>query len=202
MILVTDDKKDDWWEIFKGRTIGPRPELVKEFETKTQQSFHQYQADRFLELANKHLEQTIDESALSEIRAMQQRDFGMRVAQQRRRERDMARCVEYDALASRMNTLRERRASLHRYRDELKSSLRIPQESLSAEFEDIERAEFVALQFPEISALEAECRRIDEELREVDVMRNHFAHDLKMHQRISEQKYAELQNLPRDRAHL
>ncbi|MDY6885629.1 MAG: PIN-like domain-containing protein, partial [Pseudomonadota bacterium] len=40
VVLVTDDKKEDWWEKFKGKTVGPRPELVKEFKEKTNQTFH------------------------------------------------------------------------------------------------------------------------------------------------------------------
>lgn len=199
MILVTDDKKDDWWEIFKGRTIGPRPELVKEFQSKTQQSFHMYQADQFLEFANEHLEQTIDESTLSEIREMQQRDIEMRVAQRQRRERDMARRVEYDALSDRVNSLRERSSSLAKHRDELMHHQRILQESISTELGDTERAEILASQFPEIRELEAERYRIEDELREIENTRTHFAHDLQMHHKSIEQVHPELQNRPRKR---
>jgi len=49
VVLITDDKKEDWWEKFKGKTVGPRPELVKEFKDRANQTFHMYQADRFLE---------------------------------------------------------------------------------------------------------------------------------------------------------
>src|SRR5690606_818578 len=30
VIFVTDDGKEDWWLRFKGKTLGPRPELVEE----------------------------------------------------------------------------------------------------------------------------------------------------------------------------
>jgi hypothetical protein len=30
ILLVTDDRKDDWWLVHKGKTIGPRPELIQE----------------------------------------------------------------------------------------------------------------------------------------------------------------------------
>ena len=33
VILFTDDRKEDWWQITKGRTIGPRFELIREFKT-------------------------------------------------------------------------------------------------------------------------------------------------------------------------
>ncbi len=199
IILVTDDKKDDWWEIFKGRTIGPRPELVKEFQSKTQQSFHMYQADRFLEFANEHLEQTIDESALSEIREMQQRDIEIRVAKRRCRERDMARRVKYDTLSERVKSLREREASLSTHHDKLMHHQRMLQESISTELGDAERAEIFESQFPEMRALEAERCRIAEELREIENTRNHFAHDMQMQQQIIEQVHPELQNRPRER---
>lgn len=187
VILVTDDKKEDWWEIFKGRTIGPRPELVKEFLSKTQQSFHMYQADRFLEFANEHLEQTIDESALLEIREMQERDIEMRVAQRRRKERELARRVEFESLANRLNSLRAHRASLFKRQDELENHHRILQESMSAELENAERNEVLAAQFHEIHALESERCRVEEELRKLKAVRNNFAHDMQMHHRIIEQ---------------
>lgn len=31
IIFVTDDRKEDWWQEYKGRTIGPRFELINEF---------------------------------------------------------------------------------------------------------------------------------------------------------------------------
>ena len=37
VIFITDDKKEDWWNICKGRTIGPRVELIKEFSDITNQ---------------------------------------------------------------------------------------------------------------------------------------------------------------------
>ena len=31
LLFVTDDAKEDWWLIHEERTIGPRPELLREF---------------------------------------------------------------------------------------------------------------------------------------------------------------------------
>ena len=42
VIFVTDDEKEDWWEEFNGKTIGPRPELSKEFREKTSKLFLMY----------------------------------------------------------------------------------------------------------------------------------------------------------------
>lgn len=74
VVLVTDDKKEDWWEKFKGKTIGPRPELVKEFKDRANQTFHMYQADRFLELARENLGEQVSEEIVEEIREVRRRD--------------------------------------------------------------------------------------------------------------------------------
>ena len=74
VVLVTDDKKEDWWEKFKGKTVGPRPELVKEFKDRANQTFHMYQADRFLELARENLGEKVSEEIVEEIREVRRRD--------------------------------------------------------------------------------------------------------------------------------
>jgi prefoldin subunit 5 len=74
VVLVTDDKKEDWWERFKGKTVGPRPELVKEFKDSTSNTFHMYQADRFLELARKNLGEQVSPEIVEEIREVRRRD--------------------------------------------------------------------------------------------------------------------------------
>ncbi|MBY7822867.1 DUF4935 domain-containing protein [Vibrio fluvialis] len=74
IVLVTDDKKEDWWERFKGKTVGPRPELVKEFKDVTNNTFHMYQADRFLELARENLGEQVSPEIVEEIREVRRRD--------------------------------------------------------------------------------------------------------------------------------
>ena len=74
IVLVTDDKKEDWWEKFKGMTVGPRPELVKEFKDKTANTFHMYQADRFLELARENIDEAVSNEIVEEIREVRRRD--------------------------------------------------------------------------------------------------------------------------------
>lgn len=51
VIFVTDDGKDDWWQNFKGKTIGPRVELIEEFYDATEQRIHFYTPERFLQYA-------------------------------------------------------------------------------------------------------------------------------------------------------
>lgn len=88
VVLVTDDKKEDWWAKFKGKTVGPRPELVKEFKDRTNQTFHMYQADRFLELARENLGEKVSEEIVEEIREVRRRD---KLAQRRNREKELYR---------------------------------------------------------------------------------------------------------------
>ena len=68
IILITDDLKEDWWYKFKGKTISPRPELIREFREKTKKRINVYQADRFLEYANKNLSQHTAREAIEEVR--------------------------------------------------------------------------------------------------------------------------------------
>jgi hypothetical protein len=68
IILITDDLKEDWWYKFKGKTISPRPELIKEFKEETGKRINIYQADIFLEMANKNLAQKTTEEAIQEVR--------------------------------------------------------------------------------------------------------------------------------------
>jgi len=86
VVLVTDDKKEDWWERFKGKTVGPRPELVKEFKDTTKNTFHMYQADRFLELARDNLGEQVSPEIVEEIREVRRRD---KMAFRKKQESDL-----------------------------------------------------------------------------------------------------------------
>lgn len=74
IILITNDKKEDWWKIFKGKTIGPRPELIKEFKDDVGNDFYMYQPDRFLELARENLNEQVSDNLVEEIREIRRRD--------------------------------------------------------------------------------------------------------------------------------
>jgi len=68
IIFVTNDDKRDWWWKKKGKTYGPKPELVKEIKEKAGVSFHMYNQDRFLQFAQEYLHEKVDQSAIAEIR--------------------------------------------------------------------------------------------------------------------------------------
>lgn len=65
MIFITDDVKEDWWWIHKGRKLGPRPELVEEFRASAQQDFHIYEFSLFLRFAANRLPEI--EAAVSHV---------------------------------------------------------------------------------------------------------------------------------------
>ncbi len=67
VILIIDDTKEDWWKKVKGRTIGPRPELLAEFFERTSKKIAIYRPDRFIELAKQFAEAEVSEEALSEV---------------------------------------------------------------------------------------------------------------------------------------
>ena len=67
IIFITDDQKEDWWRFFNGKTIGPRPELIKEFRLKTNQEILIYRPDQFLKLVGKYLKSQVGEEAIKEV---------------------------------------------------------------------------------------------------------------------------------------
>ena len=68
VILICDDLKEDWWWKPSGTTLGPRPELVKEFISETKQLFWIYSLDRFLEYAKIYIKSDIKDDAISEAK--------------------------------------------------------------------------------------------------------------------------------------
>jgi hypothetical protein len=57
LILVTSEKKSDWWSLFGNQRIGPRREMVQEFHQVTGgKLYHLYTSDAFLKYASDHLE--------------------------------------------------------------------------------------------------------------------------------------------------
>jgi hypothetical protein len=70
IILVTSERKEDWWEIISGKTTGPRPELLKEAKEASGQRILIYQTERFLEHALKRFQQPVNETAIEEIKAV------------------------------------------------------------------------------------------------------------------------------------
>lgn len=70
VVLVTSERKEDWWEKISGKTTGPRPELLKEARQVSGQRVLIYQTERFLEHALQRSKQPVNETAIEEIRAV------------------------------------------------------------------------------------------------------------------------------------
>lgn len=64
IIFVTDDKKEDWWNIVDGKTIGPRAELRKEFVTYTKMQFHMYTMEQYLKFKTDDKETSAEEKSV------------------------------------------------------------------------------------------------------------------------------------------
>jgi hypothetical protein len=68
VILVTDDRKSDWWiEKRRGKSIGPRPELIEEFHRITNQQFYMYTPSGFIEIAASRASFELPKSAIQEV---------------------------------------------------------------------------------------------------------------------------------------
>ncbi len=72
LVIVTDDKKEDWWYKVSGETIGPRVELIREFSEKTGgRHFLMYQTHQFMEMAKE-----LDGAAVSDSSIQEAKDTG------------------------------------------------------------------------------------------------------------------------------
>ena len=72
IIFVTDDKKDDWWLEYSGKTIGPLPSLLHEFNEKTSRSFYMYTAEQFMKAATEFSNEKIEEEVITELKEFRQ----------------------------------------------------------------------------------------------------------------------------------
>jgi len=80
MFFITDDRKEDWWLIHEGKTIGPRPELIQEMYSKAGIQFYIYPSDQFLKYAQRFLSIKDQESAIEEVKEIRERDEANRIA--------------------------------------------------------------------------------------------------------------------------
>lgn len=194
IIFITDDRKDDWWERFKGKTIGPRPELVREFLDLTGSSFYMYQADRFLELARENLNEEISEESVEEIREVRRRDqialqdrIAAEYGKRRKQEIDI-HLAEEDMLKRKIASLEEERNRLHQHhaalqdrRDSLQINKNTSMGIFSREGYDTETLAHKLNQISEENALIQ---------RELDIVANR-EHDLQAQLSIKEQELSE-----------
>jgi predicted nucleic acid-binding protein len=67
IIFITNDKKEDWWEICSGKTLGPRVELKREFYNNSDNDILFYDMMRFLDFSNKFESANIPSSVMEEV---------------------------------------------------------------------------------------------------------------------------------------
>lgn len=68
IILITEDRKEDWWEKEGQHIKRPHPQLIQEFLNKTGQKIYMYRTENFIKNAKKYLEANITEEQLQEVR--------------------------------------------------------------------------------------------------------------------------------------
>lgn len=69
LLFVTGDTKEDWYRRkIRGRSIGPRTELIAEMRSTSAQLYHQVPLDWFLQLAVRHLDAAVDEETIDSVR--------------------------------------------------------------------------------------------------------------------------------------
>lgn len=71
IVFITGEQKEDWWEIVKGRKIGPRFELIKEAKETAQVEFCIYSINQFIIFA-KAEGIDIQKDTLNEVRMSEQ----------------------------------------------------------------------------------------------------------------------------------
>ncbi|MNF56982.1 hypothetical protein D3C84_384920 [compost metagenome] len=74
VILVTGEKKDDWWLKSNKGLVSALPALTKEFMDAAKQDFYLYATDRFLLKANDYLAQSTSDVVVEEVRAINKAD--------------------------------------------------------------------------------------------------------------------------------
>lgn len=68
LVIVTDDRKEDWWYKVAGKTISPRVELIREFDRETGgQRFLMYKPHQFMEVAKVLDRAQVSDSSIREV---------------------------------------------------------------------------------------------------------------------------------------
>ncbi|HDR7450324.1 PIN-like domain-containing protein [Bacillus thuringiensis] len=75
IIFITDDSKEDWWKREKGGILGPRIELLNEFNRETEQSFYMYRTEQFMNFIKKYLKQRVNKESIKEVEDLRKSDM-------------------------------------------------------------------------------------------------------------------------------
>jgi len=81
IIFITDETKEDtWWKLPNSKTIGPRPEMIEEFLSDTEQRFYMYSATSFLKHVGEYVNVPVDQSTIDEAKSLQLKKHGEALA--------------------------------------------------------------------------------------------------------------------------
>ena len=142
VVFISDDAKEDWWWIHRGEKLGPRPELVQEFNECSGQSFHIYQFTQFLRIAaDRHPEieagvTEIEKSVREDEQAKRRVDGAAEASALRQRVSELE--DEQDAIISTLSGTPMRGELPQPARD--RSALRSRLEALRTELDDLNAA--------------------------------------------------------------
>jgi hypothetical protein len=68
VVLISEERKEDWWLLHRGKTIGPRPELIQEMKVKTGVAFYMYSTEQFFKYSGKLLRLKDQKDAIKEAK--------------------------------------------------------------------------------------------------------------------------------------
>lgn len=123
VILITDERKIDWWwKIKDGRNMGPRQELVEEMKLQANVDFHMYSSERFLSYGQSFLKEKINQQALEEIQAMKKAELEeikrIQFMEKRMFEREIKAKDEINFLSKRIDEINQKIFSLRKHQEE------------------------------------------------------------------------------------
>lgn len=113
IIFVTHDQKEDWWYKTKGKTIGPRFELKKEFHKETKRMFHMYRMDSFINEYNRLNLEKIEKSAVDEVITLDnEMYFNTLISSGRKYYENLKKKEDLDLIRQRLATYRGKKHML------------------------------------------------------------------------------------------
>ena len=149
--------------MFQGKTLGPRPELVKEFLDKTGNKFYMYQSDRFLEFAAEHFKQDVKPEIVDEVRDLRMHDL-------KKHKVKFEQIQKIELLGIRVQELRERLAGAKVRFDRIKALINEDRQMLTELAPGEEKDETLrrlGKYRSEVKVINDEMKIINDELDEV-----------------------------------
>ena len=157
IIFITGDRKEDWWNTFEGKTIGPRIELRKEYYSEVGNwRFHMYTMENFLSNFKRNRGESLDNAVIEEIGA---------VSKEYEQDGDQDKNGDFDTLDGRhISQLKERLSLLRKiYEKEIERKKSL-QSYLGNCDNSSERRQFLL----EIRYADENIRKVEKEIWEIE----------------------------------